>query len=161
MLTDDYLDLTDDPRAKVLAAKTCTIETFLLRVLGGEGTSVRFSGLSKEILLHGHCHQKALWGASDALGLLNMPPRYSATLIDSACCGMAGSFGYETEHYDVSLKVGEDRLLSAVRRAPPEVEIATAGVSCRQQILHATGRHARHPVELLWEAVADGGDEGG
>ena len=69
---------------------------------------------------------------------------------------MAGSFGYEAEHYDVSLQVGEDRLLAAIRQAPVDVAIATAGVSCRQQILHATGRQVMHPAELVWEAVETG-----
>ena len=156
MLTDDYLDLTDDPRARALAEHTCTIETFLLRLLDTVEAPVSFSSQERDILLHGHCHQKALWGATDALRLLNLPPRYTATLIDSACCGMAGSFGYEAEHYDVSLEVGESRLLQVVRDASATTAIATAGVSCRQQILHATGRQAQHPVELLWEAVEEG-----
>jgi Fe-S oxidoreductase len=89
-----------------------------------------------------------------SLEVLNLPPGYSASAIDSAFCGMAGAFGYQAEHYDISLKMGEDRLLNVVREAGPETEIAAAGLSCRQQILHATGRNARHPIQILWEAVA-------
>jgi Fe-S oxidoreductase len=102
--------------------------------------------------LHGHCHQKALTGTAAALEVLRLPPGFEVGEIDSGCCGMAGSFGYEKEHYDVSIAVGEDRLFPAVRAAP-DAEIAAAGISCRQQVLHGTGRQARHPVEILMDAI--------
>lgn len=153
MLTDDYVDLIDDEDTRLVADHTHTFESFLAR-LDGDGTlNLSFGDLEKTILVHGHCHQKALWGIGPSLKVLNLPPGYSATAIDSACCGMAGSFGYEKEHYDISLKIGDSRLLSVVREASQDVEIAAAGLSCREQIANATGRHARHPAEVLREAL--------
>lgn len=153
MLKDDYPELTDDPRAKAVAENCYAIETYLSNLARTGELPVSFSGLERRILLHGHCHQKALWGVQDSLDLLSLPPGYEVTLIDSGCCGMAGSFGYESEHYEFSLKVGEARLLSQIRDAGSEVEIAAAGLSCREQIKHATKKAPRHPVEILWEAV--------
>jgi len=158
MLRDDYLDLTDDPRARAIADNTYMVEEYLALLHERGDLDIRFSDLKKEILFHGHCHQKALWGAESTLAALNLPPGYSARMIDSGCCGMAGSFGYEIEHYDVSLQIGDYRLLKAVREAPDSVDIVAPGTSCRQQIAHATGRQARHPVEALWEAVEANGD---
>ena len=90
-------------------------------------------------------------GPSEAA--LGLPEGFRVTPIQSGCCGMAGSFGYEAEHYDVSLKVGESRLLQVVRDADDTTDIAAAGLSCRQQIAHATGRIARHPAEILADAL--------
>ncbi len=154
MLTDDYPELNADPRVREVSERCYTVESYLSRLAERGELQVSFSDLKKEILVHGHCHQKALWGMAPSLEVLNLPPGYSASAIDSACCGMAGAFGYQAEHYDISLKMGEDRLLNVVRDAGPETEIAAAGLSCRQQILHATGRNARHPIQILWEAVA-------
>jgi Fe-S oxidoreductase len=105
-------------------------------------------GVPRRVLLHGHCHQKALVGLHAAAGVLRAAG-CEVEVVDAGCCGMAGSFGFEREHYDLSLAIGERRLLPAVRRQPPEVEIVAMGVSCRQQIAHGTGRRARHLVELL------------
>ena len=153
MLKDDSPELTEDPRAKMVAENCYAIETYISRLAQAGNLPLSFSGLEKQILLHGHCHQKALWGVQDALEMLNLPPGYDATLIDSGCCGMAGAFGYESEHYEFSLKVGEARLLSHIRAAGGEVEIAATGLSCREQIKHATQKTPRHPVEILWEAL--------
>ena len=153
MLKDEYVDLIDDPRAKAVAENVYTFEEFL-QVFSERGEfSVPFTDLKKDILVHGHCHQKALWGMGPSETALGLPKGFTVTPIESGCCGMAGSFGYEAEHYDVSLKVGESRLLSVVRNADPEIEIAAAGLSCRQQIAHATGREARHPAEVLADAI--------
>ena len=159
MLTDDYPDLNADPRVREVSEKCYTLESYLSRLARRGELHVTFTELKKRILVHGHCHQKALWGMAPSLEALNLPPGFSASAIDSACCGMAGAFGYQAEHYDVSLKMGEDRLLNVVRRAGPETEIAASGLSCRQQINHATGRTARHPIQILWEAVAPDGEE--
>jgi Fe-S oxidoreductase len=86
--------------------------------------------------------------------MLTLPENYSVQLIPSGCCGMAGSFGFEKEHYEVSMKVGELVLFPTVRQQPEEVIIAAPGTSCRHQILDGTGRHALHPVEILWNALA-------
>ncbi len=159
MLTDDYPDLNADPRVREVSEKCYTLESYLSRLAQRGELHVTFTDLKKEILVHGHCHQKALWGITPSLEVLNLPPGFSASAIDSACCGMAGAFGYQAEHYDISLRMGEDRLLKVVRQAGPEAEIAAAGLSCRQQIHHATGRTARHPIQILWEAVASANEE--
>jgi Fe-S oxidoreductase len=104
-------------------------------------------------LLHGHCHQKALVGTAPTVTLLRSAG-FDVSEVDSGCCGMAGSFGFEKEHYDISVAIGSRRLVPAVKAAGPEVEIVAPGISCRQQIEHLTGRKAKHPSELLWEAVS-------
>ena len=151
---DDYLDLLgDDPRARSVAEHMYMLEEFLdgLRV---EGTlELPFTGTRRDILFHGHCHQKALIGTGQAMAVMSLPPNYHVREIPSGCCGMAGSFGYESEHYDISMKVGEDRLFEAVRSADPETVVVAEGTSCRHQIMDATGRRARHWVEVLVEAL--------
>jgi len=153
MLTDDYVDLIDSEETRQVAAHVRTFESFLHDLITEGEVEIPFSNEKRDILVHGHCHQKALWGIGPSLTILNSPPGFEARPIDSACCGMAGAFGYEAEHYDISLKIGEPRLLDVVRQAGPGTEIVAAGLSCREQILHATGRRARHPAEVLWEAV--------
>ncbi|MBT5832626.1 MAG: oxidoreductase, partial [Candidatus Latescibacteria bacterium] len=157
MLQDDYCDLIDDPRAKVVAQNITTFEDFVSDLAQRGELEVKFTEATQKVLLHGHCHQKALWGVNGALGALSLPEGYDVSPIASGCCGMAGSFGYEAEHYDVSLKVGESRLLKVVREAENDTEIVAGGLSCRQQIMHATGKRAKHPAEILWEAVKDNG----
>ena len=105
------------------------------------------------MLLHGHCHQKSLASAAPTALLLGLPENYSAELIPAGCCGMAGSFGYEKEHYEISMKIGELSLFPALRKAPAEVILAAPGTSCRHQIFDGTGRQALHPAQVLWEAV--------
>jgi Fe-S oxidoreductase len=112
-----------------------------------------FSNGSRSLLLHGHCHQKALIGSGPSLRVLSLLPGATVEEVDSGCCGMAGSFGYEKEHYDLSIAVGSRRLFPAVKAKGPEWEIVAAGVSCRQQIPHGTGRRARHLVEVLADAL--------
>ena len=92
-------------------------------------------------------------GTTESLAALSLPDGFTVHEIDSGCCGMAGSFGFELEHYDLSMKVGEDRLFPAVRNAPAESIICVSGVSCRQQIEHGTGRRPKHLAEVLWEAI--------
>jgi len=153
MLRDDYVELTDDPRARMVAEHTFTVEEYLKKLADDGSLNLRFRKDTKRILIHGHCHQKALWGTDAVLEMLNMPPGYDAEMIASGCCGMAGAFGYESEHYETSMAIGEQRLLKAVRESEPEVEVAAPGMSCREQIRHGTNRTARHPIEILWEAV--------
>ncbi len=107
----------------------------------------------KRILFHGHCHQKALAGTQSTVALLNRIPGAEVVELDAGCCGMAGSFGFESEHYDLSMRIGGMRLFPAVRREPADTVIAATGVSCRQQIAHGTGRSARHPVQIVREAL--------
>jgi FAD/FMN-containing dehydrogenase/Fe-S oxidoreductase len=111
----------------------------------------------RRILYHGHCHQKAEVGTAATVGLLRRIPGVEVVEVDAGCCGMAGSFGYEVEHYDLSMQVGEDRLFPAVRAETAETVICATGTSCREQIFHGTERSAWHPVELLREALVAGG----
>ena len=105
------------------------------------------------MLLHGHCHQKSLVGTGPSHKTLTLPDGYTVTEVDSSCCGMAGAFGYEIEHYDISMAMAERRLLPAVREQAGDTIIAAAGTSCRQQIQHGTGRRALHPAEILRAAL--------
>ena len=106
----------------------------------------------KKVLLHGHCHQKALVGTAPTIAMLKAAG-YEVTEVDSGCCGMAGSFGFEKEHYDLSMKIGNRRLAPAVKAAAgADVEIVAPGISCRQQIDHLAGRKAKHPAELFGKA---------
>jgi Fe-S oxidoreductase len=152
-LREDYLDLVPDADATLVAQQALTIEEFLYQLHRRGELDLVFTTAQKRLLLHGHCHQKALVGTTPALAILRLPPAYEVQEIPSGCCGMAGSFGYEAEHYDISMRIGSQRLFPAVKAADPGVEIVADGISCRQQILHATGRQPRHVVEVLWEAV--------
>ena len=115
-----------------------------------------FTADSKKIKLHGHCHQKALTNVEDSIWLLSLPTNYDVEQIPSGCCGMAGSFGYEKEHYEVSQQIGELVLFPAVRESKSDTIIAATGTSCRHQIADGTGKKALHPVEVLWEAILEG-----
>ncbi|MCW5882322.1 MAG: anaerobic glycerol-3-phosphate dehydrogenase subunit C, partial [Anaerolineae bacterium] len=152
-LRDEYPDLVDDPRAEAVARNAFLFEEFVLRELEQAPDRLALVPATRPILFHGHCHQKALVGSGPSLRVLRMIPGAQVTEVDSGCCGMAGSFGYEKEHYDLSLQIGRRRLLPAVEKALGS-EIVAAGVSCRQQILHATGRQARHLAEILANALA-------
>jgi Fe-S oxidoreductase len=150
---DEYPDLLDDPRAARLAKGTFLIEEFLLGLHEKGQLRLPLRAGAKSVMLHGHCHQKALVGSNPSLQLLRLLPGARVDEIDSGCCGLAGSFGYEKEHYDMSLAIGNRRLFPAIKAADPACEIVAAGVSCRQQILHGTGRRARHHVEDLADAL--------
>jgi FAD/FMN-containing dehydrogenase/Fe-S oxidoreductase len=152
-LREDYLDLVPGANAQAVAKQALTIEEFLYQLHRRGELDLEFTTMPKRLLLHGHCHQKALVGTSPALAVLRLPPAYEVQEIPSGCCGMAGSFGYEAEHYDLSMQIGSQRLFPAVQAADASVEIVADGISCRQQISHATGRHPRHVVEVLWDAI--------
>ncbi len=154
---DEYPRLVDAhlvAPAQRIAQNTFMIEEFLAReARKGKITAEYFSGEKKQLLLHGHCHQKSLGDIQDCIGALSLPKNYLVTLIPSGCCGMAGSFGYEKEHFEVSQQIGELVLLPTVRQAPKDTPIVAAGTSCRHQIKDATERKALHPVEVLWQAL--------
>ncbi|MFC2123816.1 FAD-binding and (Fe-S)-binding domain-containing protein [Bacteroidota bacterium] len=114
-----------------------------------------FVDQKQEIKVHGHCHQKTLGETNTLLSALSIPVNYSATLIDAGCCGMAGSFGYEKEHYGISMEIGELKLFPEIRESDKETIISAPGTSCRHQINDGTGRHALHPAEVLWDALLD------
>ena len=119
----------------------------------GNITAAQFTKEEKKIKLHGHCQQKALSSVAPSVKLLSFPENYTVEAIPSGCCGMAGSFGYEKEHYDLSMKIGELVLFPAVRKAPENTIIAAPGTSCRHQVKDGTGKKALHPVEVLYEAL--------
>jgi FAD/FMN-containing dehydrogenase/Fe-S oxidoreductase len=157
-LRDEYYDLLPgDPRVDVVASAAVTLEEFL-QDSGREG-HIRHASWDDEprlILVHGHCHQKALVGMAASADALSMASGHQVQIIDSGCCGMAGAFGYEREHYPVSLKMAEDRLAPTVRAAPPDAIIVAAGTSCRTQIEHVTGRRVLHPAQVLLASLAKG-----
>lgn len=153
-LRDEYLYLLPgDDRARKVAEHALTLEEYLVRRRREGSLDLRFTEEPRDVLLHGHCHQKALVGTGPAHAALGLPPNYTVCEIDSGCCGMAGSFGYESEHYYLSVKMAERRLWPAVESAPPDTLIAAAGFSCRQQIEHGTERRAWHPAEILRDAL--------
>jgi FAD/FMN-containing dehydrogenase/Fe-S oxidoreductase len=140
--------------AKTLGENALMVEEFLMReVEAGRLSDSAFTTEPRQVLLHGHCHQKALAGIEPSAFILNLPRNYTVETIPSGCCGMAGSFGYEKEHYELSMTVGEQVLFPAVREASTEHIIAAPGTSCRHQIKDGTRREALHPVEVLWGAL--------
>ncbi len=153
---DEYLRLANDKEsAKQIANNTFLIEEFISNEIAvGNIKSSQFNSDVRTIKFHGHCHQKALSNQIHSFNVLNLPKNYKVTIIPSGCCGMAGSFGYEKEHYDVSMKVGEQTLFPAVRRAPESVIISANGTSCRHQIKDGTNRIAQHPISILRRALA-------
>ncbi|QDO94827.1 FAD-binding protein [Formosa sediminum] len=152
---DEYIMLAEDKEAaKQIAKHTYLIEDFLHSELKkGHISSNQFHTLHQTIKIHSHCHQKAMSNQLSTFKLLNLPKGYTATIIPSGCCGMAGSFGYEKEHYKVSMAVGEQTLFPAVRKAKPDVIIAANGTSCRHQIKDGTHKEALHPVTILRQAL--------
>lgn len=154
---DEYPDLVADSlveAAKSLAVNCLQFDEFVAREMDAKRISRDvFTSEKRLIKLHGHCQQKAISSLTPTKKMLSFPENYSVQLIPSGCCGMAGSFGYEKEHYDISMKIGELVLFPTVRQQPEEVIIAAPGTSCRHQIHDGTGRTALHPAEVLWEAL--------
>ena len=146
------------PAARRLAGRALLIDEFLAReAAAGRIGPDAFTDEPRTIRLHGHCHQKALASIQPTVAALSIPRHYSVEPIPSGCCGMAGSFGYEREHFDVSMRIGELVLFPAVRGAAADVLIAAPGTSCRHQIKDGTGRTALHPVEILHAALRSSG----
>lgn len=141
-------------KAKALAKNCLLIDEFLAQAFKkGEIKAEQFSEQAAKVLLHAHCHQKALASMESSVWALSIPANYNVEVIPSGCCGMAGSFGYEKEHYELSMQVGEMVLFPAVREATATTIIAAPGTSCRTQIKDGTGRKALHTVEVLWRAL--------
>jgi Fe-S oxidoreductase len=150
---DEYPDMVPGDKAQVVASQSFMIDEFFHQLAEKGDLNLNFKEISRKLLVHGHCHQKALIGMNPMLNVLRMLPGSTIEEIDSGCCGMAGSFGYEKEHYEISLEVGKRRLFKAIQGQGDGAEIVAPGVSCRQQIAHGTGRKAKHPVEVLAEAL--------
>ena len=153
-ITDDYVELIGTAEAKRVAEATCSFEEFFVAFAAENESPLEFSTQPLDILLHGHCHQRALVGIEPTVKMLGLPPGHNVSVIDSSCCGMAGAFGYEKSHYDLSMKIGELRLFGAVREKPPgSFTLSAAGFSCRHQLEHGTGVQPKHPVEVLRDSI--------
>jgi Fe-S oxidoreductase len=154
---DEYPEIVGEDIRQMavdLAANAMLLEEFICRELDkGNITPASFTLNEMKIMLHGHCQQKALASTVPTKRMLSIPANYTISEIPSGCCGMAGSFGFEKEHYELSMKIGELVLFPEVRRADPDTLIAAPGTSCRQQIADGTGRKAFHPVEILYDAL--------
>ncbi|WP_149242281.1 FAD-binding and (Fe-S)-binding domain-containing protein [Dyadobacter sp. 32] len=154
---DEYPDLVSEELiedAKKLALNALQFDEFIAREADLKHISKEvFTKQKKLIKLHGHCQQKAISSMIPTKKMLSLPENYTVQLIPSGCCGMAGSFGYEKEHYDLSMQIGELVLFPTVRKQAEETIIAAPGTSCRHQIHDGTGRKALHPAEILWEAL--------
>ena len=151
-LRDESVDLLRTDEARAVARQSFLLEEFLLRERA-RGLELGFAARGRRVLLHGHCHQKALVGTGPTVAALRWAG-FEVEEVDSGCCGMAGAFGFEREHYDLSVTLGNRRLAPAVRAAAADTEVVAPGVSCRQQIEHLAGRRARHPAEVLWTAIS-------
>jgi len=140
--------------AKNISKNVLIFDEFIAREIDrGNIKSEQFTDAELKIKFHGHCYQKALGNTADTRKILSLPKNYTVQEIKSGCCGMAGSFGYEKEHYDLSMKVGEMILFPTVRNAAENEEIVAIGTSCRHHIKEGTGKHAKHTVEILFDAV--------
>lgn len=149
-LTDDLPDLIDDEElANRIKSGVKMIDVFLASEIQNGNLSGTFTSLYDKIIIHGHCHQKSLFGTSCMKDLLDRIPGISVKEVDTGCCGMAGSFGYEKEHYELSMKIGEDRLFPIIRNSEEGTAIVACGFSCRHQIKDGTGVKAVHWVETL------------
>jgi Fe-S oxidoreductase len=155
-LRDEYPEFLRTEDAKVVGENSFLLEEFLVKQHDAGILSFNLKSNGRKALLHGHCHQKALVGTAPTVAVLRSAG-FEVSEVDSGCCGMAGSFGFEKEHYDLSLAIGNRRLAPAVKAASAQMEIVAPGISCRQQIEHLTGRRAKHPAEVLWGTLGGGG----
>jgi Fe-S oxidoreductase len=151
-LRDEYPEFLRTNAAKKVAGNSFLLEEFIQREQSAGRLTIKSNGNRRKVLLHGHCHQRALVGTAPTVAMLKSAG-FEVSEVDSGCCGMAGSFGFEKEHYDLSLTIGNRRLAPAVKAAAADVEIVAPGISCRQQIDHLAGRKAKHPGELMWEQM--------
>jgi Fe-S oxidoreductase len=157
---DEYKTLAKEElrqKARTLSQHVYLFEEWFHReILAGRITQNSFTKEKKRIILHGHCHQKALSDIGLANAILSLPQNYTVHTLSTGCCGMAGSFGYEKEHYDVSMKIGGLVLFPAIQNEPATTLIAAAGTSCRHQIKDGVHRKAQHPAGILFDALIPG-----
>jgi Fe-S oxidoreductase len=147
-LKDEALVMGFGEQAISVSKQAQLLEEFLATEIKAGNLELTFQAASRPVLFHGHCHQKSFAAVTPALELLNLIPHAKPTLIESSCCGMAGSFGYETEHIEVSLQMAELSLLPAIRHFPDSWVVAD-GTSCRHQIHDGTKREAVHIAQIL------------
>lgn len=154
-LRDEYADLVPGEATRAVAEHAWLLDEFLARLARDGELDIAWRTSRREVLFHGHCHQKAHIGSGPSLAALRLVPGQEVREVNSGCCGMAGSFGFEAGHYEISRQIGAERLFPAVEAAGPDTEIAVSGVSCRQQIEHFTSRRARHVAEILRDSLGD------
>jgi Fe-S oxidoreductase len=153
-LRDEFLVMGLGDRAQRLGERALLIEEFLAREHRAGRLRLPLVALPEtRALLHGHCHQKAFDAVAPTREALQLIPGLAVDVVDSSCCGMAGSFGYEAQHYDVSMRMAELTLLPAVRQADPATIIVADGTSCRHQIADGARREAVHVVRVLARAL--------
>jgi Fe-S oxidoreductase len=154
---DEYPGLLGTDAARRVSQQAVMIDEFLARMVDADELDLPFKPARNacRMLVHGHCHQKAVTGTGALLRTLRLIPNAVVEEIPSGCCGMAGSFGFEREHYEISMAMGEDRLFPAVRSAAPDTLIVAPGFSCRHHIAHGTGRKTLHPIVVLADALED------
>ncbi len=157
MLVKEYLDFVPGEDSQKIAEMAMCIDSFLVRERDAGNLDLQFDSTPRQVAFHGHCQQKANFGTADTVAMLGMIPNCTVNEIDSGCCGMAGSFGYEKEHYELSIQLAEMSLAPAVRQVNPGTIICATGTSCREQIEHTTEREGIHPIEVLAEALLLGG----
>ena len=153
MLKKEYRDLVPGLQAEQVADLSSLVEDYLIQGVETGRFEFNFDGKPRKILYHGHCQQKANLGTEKTLELLRLIPNCTIEEIEAGCCGMAGAFGYEKEHYSLSLEIAEIALAPRIRNSDPDTIIAASGTSCREQILHTTDRIALHPLEIFAEAL--------
>jgi Fe-S oxidoreductase len=141
-------------KARTVADACVLFEDFLESRCRSGSSVIALSSGPQSIVLHGHCHQKAMGMLAPARALLARIPGATVVDLDAGCCGMAGSFGYTKDHYDVSKTIGERRLLPAARTLPKDAVLVASGTSCREQVAHFAGVQARHPAEQLQSVLA-------
>jgi len=152
-LRDEFTVLLPGARSAALASKALLFEEYLVQEADAGRLQLALKPLEADVLLHGHCHQKAFDAMRSVEGALRLVPQLKLSTVESSCCGMAGSFGYEAEHYAISMKMAEAALLPAVRRAPADTILVADGTSCRHQIADGSGRGALHAARVLEKAL--------
>ena len=152
-LRDEYPDLLRTEKADQVANASMLLEEFLQMLVENNRLNLQFRPNEKKVLFHGHCHEKALIGTTPAIKTLKLIPGLEVQEIQAGCCGMAGAFGYEKEHYDISMNIGSQQLFPAISNSEMDTEVVVTGVSCRQQIQHGTDRRPKHIAEILSESL--------
>ncbi len=153
-LRDEHLKLGLGDEAQALSKQVWLFEEFIARESDRKRFTLAFKPMPVKALVHGHCHQKAVGAMKSLRKVLRLIPNVDFEFIESSCCGMAGSFGLDAEHHEISMKMAEADLLPAIRAATPETELLANGFSCRHQIAEGSGRQARHVALLLRDALA-------
>ena len=154
-LRDEFTVMLPGEETAVLARNAILFEEFLAAQADAGQLELKLKPLEHEVLLHGHCHQKAYAVMPAVERVLQLVPGLQVSTVESSCCGMAGSFGYEAGHYEISMKMAEAALLPAMRKAPPDALLVADGTSCRSQIAHGAGRQAIHVARVLEQALGD------